>query len=102
MRKFKSSDPTKDTGDFDKLLGEIFPQEVPIGFVKGVRVIYNDDSSKDLTQEEIKGVSPNVGVVNYSEIAKIWDNTKHVEIYLDIEKLKRVVETNVSRILNKD
>ena len=40
MRKFKSSDPTKDTGDFDKLLGEIFPQEVPIGFVKGVRVIY--------------------------------------------------------------
>ncbi len=102
MRKFKSADPTKDTGDFDKLLGEIFPQEVPIGFVKGVRVIYNDDSSKDLTQEEIKGVSPNVGVVNYSEIAKIWDNTKDVEIYLDIEKLKRVVETNVSRILNKD
>ena len=69
MRKFKSSDPSKDTGDFDKLLGEIFPQEVPIGFVKGVRVIYNDDTSKDLTQEEIKGVSPNVGVaVSYTHL----------------------------------
>jgi len=101
MRKFKSSDPSKDTSDFDRLLGEIFPQEVPIGFVKGVRVIYQNGDHKDLTQEEIKGVSPNVGVVNYSEIAKIWDNTKDVEIYLDIEKLKRVVETNVSRILNK-
>jgi hypothetical protein len=102
MRKFKASDPQKDTGEFDKLLGEIFPQEVPIGFVKGVRVIYNNGDHKDLTNEEIQGVSPNVGVVNYQEISKLWKNTKDVEIYLDIEKLKRVVETNVSRILNKD
>ena len=102
MRRFKPSDPNKDTGEFDKLLGEIFPQEVPIGFVKGVRVIYNNGDHKDLTNEEIMGVSPNVGVVNYQEISKLWDDTQEVEIYLDIEKLKRVVETNVSRILNKD
>jgi len=82
MRKFKSSDPSTDTGDFDRLLGEIFPQEVPIGFVKGVRVIYKDESYKDLTQEEIKGVSPNVGVVNYTEIAKIWTTPKMLRYIL--------------------
>jgi len=67
MRRFKPSDPNKDTGDFDKLLGEIFPQEVPIGFVKGVRVIYNNGDHKDLTNEEIMGVSPNVGEEKYQK-----------------------------------
>lgn len=102
MRKFVPSEPEHSDPEFDRLLSEIFPQEVPIHFVKGIKVVYKDGSVKELTDEEIKGVQPEVGTVNHQKIAEMWENTQDVEIYINTEKLRNIVQLNVNKILGED
>jgi len=98
MRKFKADNPTQDHGDFDRLLSEIFPQEVPVKFVSAIKVIYKDGTAKTMSNEELKGTVPNM-MVDYKKIAELWENTKEVEIYLNLDLLKSVVEQNTSKWL---
>ena len=42
IRKFKSDKAEHEHKEFDKLLSEIFPQEVPIRFISAVKVLYKD------------------------------------------------------------
>lgn len=100
MRTFKSSNQEDHAHEeFDRLLSEIFPQEVPVKFVSAVKVIYLDGSERTVTQEELKGIVPKSGVVDHTRIAELWDNTKDVEMYIDIETLRNTVLENTKNFL---
>lgn len=99
MRKFRADNPNQEHEDFDRLLSEVFPQEVPVKFVSSVKVLYNDGTEKTMTAQDLKGIVPNM-MVDYKQIAKLWENTQEVEIYLNIELLKSVVEANTGRWLD--
>jgi hypothetical protein len=100
MRKFKADNPNQDHKDFDRLLSEIFPQEVPVRFVTSIKVLYKDGTKKEMTTEELKGIVPNM-MVDYKKISELWEDTEEVEIYLNIDLLKKVVEENTDRLLKK-
>ena len=53
MRKFKADNPKQDHENFDRLLSEIFPQEVPVRFVTSIKVIYKDGTEKAFEQVQI-------------------------------------------------
>ncbi len=101
MRTFKSSNPEDHNAheEFDKLLSEIFPQEVPVKFVSAVKVIYKDGTERTVTQEELKGIVPKTGVVDHQKIADLWKNTKDVEMYINIEHLRETVLNNTKNFL---
>ena len=99
MRKFRADNPNQEHEDFDRLLSEVFPQEVPVRFVSSVKILYLDGTEKTITTEELKGIVPNM-MVDYKQIAKLWENTQEVEIYLNIDLLKSVVEANTDRWLH--
>jgi len=99
MRKFKSDKVEHEHQEFDKLLSEIFPQEVPIKFVSAVKVVYNDGTERTLSNEELKGIVPNTGVVDHQKIAKLWENTQEVEMYINIELLRQTVQSNTANFL---
>ena len=96
MRKFKSDNPNKDVNDFDRVLSEVFPQEVPVKFVTAIKVVYKDGSVKELKQEDLKSIVPNM-MVDYKKIAQLWENTQDVEIYLNMELLRSVVQSNTDK-----
>jgi len=100
MRKFKADNPKQDHENFDRLLSEIFPQEVPVRFVTSIKVIYKDGTEKVMSSDELKGIVPNM-MVDYKKISDLWENTSEVEIYLNIDLLKKVVEENTDRLLKK-
>ena len=75
-RTFKAHKPEFEHSDFDRLLTEIFPQEIPVKFVSEVKVFYEDGTTKSLQYQELKGIVPKTGVVDANEIAKLWENTK--------------------------
>jgi hypothetical protein len=100
-RKFKAHKPEFEHSDFDRLLTEIFPQEIPVKFVSEVKVFYNDGTTKSLQYQELKGIVPKTGVVDANEIAKLWENTKDVEIYINIELLQSIVSLNVKSLLKR-
>jgi len=99
MRKFRADNPNQEHEDFDRLLSEVFPEEVPVRFVSSVKILYLDGTEKTITTEELKGIVPNM-MVDYKQIAKLWENTQEVEIYLNIDLLKSVVEANTGRWLD--
>lgn len=99
MRKFRADNPNQEHEDFDRLLSEVFPEEVPVRFVSSVKILYLDGTEKTITTEELKGIVPNM-MVDYKQIAKLWENTQEVEIYLNIDLLKSVVEANTDRWLH--
>jgi hypothetical protein len=99
MRKFRADNPNQEHEDFDRLLSEVFPEEVPVRFVSSVKILYLDGTERTITTEELKGIVPNM-MVDYKQIAKLWENTQEVEIYLNIELLKSVVEANTGRWLD--
>ena len=100
-RKFKAHTPEFAHSDFDRLLTEIFPQEIPVKFVSEIKVFYEDGSTKVLNYQELKGIVPKTGVVDAKEIAKLWENTKDVEIYINIELLESIVSMNVRGLLKR-
>ena len=100
-RKFKAHKPEYEHSDFDRLLTEIFPQEIPVKFVSEIKVFYEDGSTKVLNYQELKGIVPKTGVVDAKEIAKLWENTKDVEIYINIELLESIVSMNVRGLLKR-
>ena len=53
-----------------------------------------------MTSDELKGIVPNM-MVDYKKISDLWENTSEVEIYLNIDLLKKVVEENTDRLLKK-
>lgn len=99
MRKFRADNPNQEHEDFDRLLSEVFPEEVPVRFVSSVKILYLDGTERTITTEELKGIVPNM-MVDYKQIAKLWENTQEVEIYLNIDLLKSVVEANTGRWLD--
>ena len=99
MRKFRADNPNQEHEDFDRLLSEVFPEEVPVRFVSSVKILYLDGTEKTITTEALKGIVPNM-MVDYKQIAKLWENTQEVEIYLNIDLLKSVVEANTDRWLH--
>jgi hypothetical protein len=99
MRKFRADNPNQEHEDFDRLLSEVFPEEVPVRFVSSVKILYLDGTEKTITTEELKGIVPNM-MVDYKQIAKLWENTQEVEIYLNVDLLKSVVEANTDRWLH--
>ena len=99
MRKFKADKSEHEHTEFDRLLTEIFPHEIPVNFLSAVKVIYKDGSERTLTNQEIRGIVPNVAVIDHEKIAKLWENTKEVEMYVDIERLRDVVTTNTKNFL---
>ena len=100
-RKFKAHKPEFEHSDFDRLLTEIFPQEIPVKFVSEIKVFYEDGSTKVINYQELKGIVPKTGVVDAKEIAKLWENTKDVEIYINIELLESIVSMNVRGLLKR-
>lgn len=99
MRKFKADKSEHEHQEFDRLLSEIFPHEIPVNFLSGIKVIYKDGTERILNNQEIRGIVPNVAVIDHQKIAKLWDNTKEVEMYVDIERLRNVVTTNTKNFL---
>ena len=100
-RKFKAHKPEFEHSDFDRLLTEIFPQEIPVKFVSEIKVFYEDGSTKVINYQELKGIVPKTGVVDAKEIAKLWENTKDVEIYSNIVLLESIVSMNVRGLLKR-
>jgi hypothetical protein len=100
-RKFKAHKPEFEHSDFDRLLSEIFPQEVPVKFVSEVKVHYKDGTTKTLNNKELKGIVPKTGIVDAKKIARLWQNTIDVEIYINIELLESIVSLNVKGLLKR-
>ena len=101
IRKFKSDKAEHEHKEFDKLLSEIFPQEVPIRFISAVKVLYKDGTDRTLTNDELKGIVPNTGIIDHQKIARLWENTQEVEMYINIELLRDTVQSNTANFLKK-
>ena len=102
-RKFKPSkeSPDHNNTEFNKIMHEIAPKEIPAKFVDMIKIIRKDGSITTMTREDIVNTVPLAGPVDWEKIAGNYHDIVDMEIYIDMEALEYTVHKNVHRMLGK-
>jgi hypothetical protein len=98
--------PAKDTPDhdhteFNRIMHEIAPKEIPSKFVDMIKVIRKDGKVTTMTREDIINSVPVTGPVDWDRVAENYHDIVDMEIYIDMDALEYTVHKNVHRMLGK-
>ena len=87
--------------NFDQLLKDIFTTEIPNVFVDKIVVTDKNGNISEQIGKDIKGaipLNPNVD----TPLSKIWNQeTKSVEVFLNIKKVEKFVTHETKKLLDK-
>ena len=102
-RKFKPSSETPDHNhaEFNRIMHEIAPKQIPSKFVDMIKVIRKDGKVTTMTREDIINSVPVTGPVDWDKVAENYHDIVDMEIYIDMEALEYTVHKNVHRMLGK-
>lgn len=80
------------------MLQQVFPSEIPVKYLDKVVVTKKDGTITEIDSSNIEGNIP-LDPKNASPLSKIWNQeTKKVEIYLNLSKVEEAVLTSVEQL----
>jgi hypothetical protein len=101
-KTFKPLNSDDDHHDFDEMMKEVFPTDIPAEFVDQIKVVMKTGQTVMMSKTDILSTRPHQGKIDWNVITqKFSEEIADFEIYMDMKKLKNVVHTNVNRILKK-
>ena len=90
-----------DHAEFNKIMHEIAPKEIPAKFVDMIKIIRKDGTVTNMTRDDIVNTVPLAGPVDWESIAGNYHDIRDMEIYIDMDALEYTVHKNVHRMLGK-
>tara|TARA_B100000700_G_scaffold308295_1_gene385792 strand:+ start:284 stop:637 length:354 start_codon:yes stop_codon:yes gene_type:complete len=102
-RKFKPSKENEDhdPSEFNRIMHEIAPKQIPSKFVDMIKIIRKDGKITTMTRDDILNSVPVTGPVDWDKVAENYHDIRDMEIYIDMEALEYTVHKNVHRMLGK-
>lgn len=83
------------------MLKQVFPKEIPSKYVDKLVLTKSNGNVHELVGSAIEGSIP-LDPGHESPLSKIWEqDTKSVEIHLNIQKVEQMVKKNVSDMFDK-
>ena len=102
-RKFlpASKQDGHDHVEFNKIMHEIHPNEIPIKFVEMIKVFRKNGEITTMTKDDLINTVPLNGPVDWDKISSNYHDIIDMEIYIDMEALEYTVHKNVHRMFGK-
>jgi hypothetical protein len=88
-------------GDFEELLKEIFPSEIPLDIIDKVVLEFKDGQQAIMNHKELNEPLPTSPNKTWQNMIKAFSNVSKVSIVVDVRKIERAVDSKVGSMLDK-
>lgn len=87
--------------DFEELLKEIFPSEIPLDIIDKVVIEFKDGQQAILNHKELTEPLPTSPDKTWENMIKAFSNVRQVSIVVDVRKIEMAVDNKVGNMLDK-
>ncbi len=87
--------------DFENLLKEVFPSEIPVEMIDSIIIEFKDGSNAKLDHREIEDPLPTSPDKSWSKMIQAFSNVKQINIIVDVRKVEKTVGDKVGSMLGK-
>ena len=87
--------------EFEKLLRQVFPQEIPIDLIEQVVLEFTDGSISELDTRELEHPLPTAPNKTWQQLIQAFQKVKQITIVVDVNKVEESVGDKVGSMLGK-
>tara|TARA_B000000609_G_C24168100_1_gene348325 strand:- start:1047 stop:1376 length:330 start_codon:yes stop_codon:yes gene_type:complete len=86
---------------FEQILNEVEIDSIPTKFIHEIHIKLNNGKTVKVGKEFLKQIKTTDDMFSNTDLRQFEDQVVDIEIYLNIDHLKGVVQKNVGKILTK-
>ena len=86
---------------FENLLKQVFPQEIPVTMIDSIIIEFRDGTNAKLDHSELADPLPTSPNATWQKMISAFSNVNQINIIVDVRKVEKSVDTNVSEMLGK-
>lgn len=90
-----------DNEEFESLLKEVFPSEIPLDIIDKVVIEFKDGQQAILNHKELAEPLPTAPNKTWQQMIKAFSNVNQISIVVDVRKIERAVGDKVGSMLDK-
>ena len=87
--------------EFEKLLRQVFPQQIPIDLIEQVVLEFTDGSKAQLDTRELEHPLPTAPNKTWQQLIQAFQKVKQITIVVDVNKVEESVGDKVGSMLGK-
>ena len=86
---------------FENLLKQVFPLEIPVTMIDSIIIEFRDGTNAKLDHSELADPLPTSPNATWQKMISAFSNVNQINIIVDVRKVEKFVDINVSEMLGK-